>query len=157
MENDKFFLRGLLKSQRLAISSGGGPFGAIIVKDDKIISEAFNRVTLNNDPTAHAEILAIRQAASILESHELNGCTFFYSSCEPCPMCLGAIYWSGMKKVVYGCDRTDAESSGFSDKLIYKEIMLDPSKRKISFIRLTDAGGKEVFRIWDEFENKIPY
>jgi len=156
MENDKFFLQKAIEIAKIGISSGGGPFVAVIVKDDKIISEAFNRVTLNNDPTAHAEILAIRQAASTLESHELNDCTV-YSSCEPCPMCLGAIYWSGIKKVVYGCDRSDAESSGFSDKLIYKEIMLDPSKRKISFIRLTDAGGKEVFRKWDEFENKIPY
>jgi tRNA(Arg) A34 adenosine deaminase TadA len=126
------------------------------VKDDKIISEAFNRVVLNNDPTAHAEILAIRQASSVLHSHELNECTL-YSSCEPCPMCLGAIYWSGIKKVVYSCDRTDAEIAGFSDKLIYNEIMLDPSIRKISFIRLTDLGGKEVFRKWDALETKIAY
>ena len=156
MVKDKRYLARAIEIAKIGISSGGGPFGAIIVKDDKIISEAFNRVTLNNDPTAHAEILAIRQAASVLESHQLNDCTL-YSSCEPCPMCLGAIYWSGMKKVVYGCDRSDAESSGFSDKIIYEEIMLDPSKRKISFIRLTDTGGKEVFRIWDKFENKIPY
>ena len=127
-----------------------------MVKDNKIISEASNRVVLNNDPTAHAEILAIRQASSILQTHDLNECTL-YSSCEPCPMCLGAIYWSGIRKVVYSCDRTDAERAGFSDKLIYNEIMLDPSKRKISFIRLTDSGGKEVFRKWDELENKIAY
>ena len=156
MGNDKFFLQRAIEIAKIGISNGGGPFGAVLVKDDKIISEAFNSVTLNNDPTAHAEILAIRQAASALESYELTDCTL-YSSCEPCPMCLGAIYWSGIKKVVYGCDRTDAENSGFSDKLIYKEIMLDPSKRKILFIRLTDAGAKEVFRKWDEFENKIPY
>jgi guanine deaminase len=156
MENDKFFLRRANEIAKIGISGGGGPFGAVIVKDDKIISEAFNRVTLNNDPTAHAEILAIRQAASTLESHELNDCTL-YSSCEPCPMCLGAIYWAGIRKVVYGCDRSDAENSGFSDKLIYNEIKLDPSKRKISFIRLCDAESKEVFRKWDEFENKIPY
>jgi tRNA(Arg) A34 adenosine deaminase TadA len=156
MENDSLFLRRAVEIAEKGILNGGGPFGAVIVKDDKIIAEANNRVVLNSDPTAHAEILAIRQAASVLQSHELDDCTL-YSSCEPCPMCLGAIYWSGIKKVVYGCDRTDAESSGFSDKLIYKEIMLDPSKRKISFIRLTDAGGKEVFRKWDEFENKIPY
>ncbi len=156
MENDKFFLRKANEIAANGISNGGGPFGAVIVKDDKIISEAYNRVTLNNDPTAHAEILAIRQAASSLESHELNDCTL-YSSCEPCPMCLGAIYWAGIKKVVYGCDRSDAENSGFSDKLIYKEIKLDPSKRKISFIQLSEAESKEVFRKWDEFENKIPY
>lgn len=156
MENDKFFLQRAIEIAKIGISSGGGPFGAVIVKDDKIISEAFNMVTLNNDPTAHAEILAIRHAASVLKSYELDDCTL-YSSCEPCPMCLGAIYWSGIKKVVYGCNRADAESAGFSDKLIYDEIMLDPSKRKILFIRMTDTGGKEVFRKWDEFEDKISY
>jgi guanine deaminase len=156
MENDKLFLIRAVEIAGNGILSGGGPFGAVIVREGKIISEAFNKVILNNDPTAHAEILAIRQAASVLQSHKLDDCTL-YSSCEPCPMCLGAIYWAGINKVVYGCDRTDAESAGFSDKLIYNEIMLDPSKRKISFIRFTDTGGKEVFRKWDELENKISY
>jgi tRNA(Arg) A34 adenosine deaminase TadA len=156
MGNNKLFLSRAIELASESIREGGGPFGAIIVKEDKIISEAFNRVVLNNDPTAHAEILAIRQAASILGSHELNDCTL-YSSCEPCPMCLGAIYWSGIKKVVYSCDRTDAENAGFSDKLIYNELMLDPSKRRISFIRLTGSGGEEVFRKWDEMENKVTY
>ena len=156
MENDNLFLRRAVEIAGKEILNGGGPFGAVIVKDDKIIAEASNRVVLNSDPTAHAEILAIRQAASVLQSHELNGCTL-YSSCEPCPMCLGAIYWSGIKKVVYGCNRADAESAGFSDKMIYDEIMLDPSKRKILFVRITDTGGEEVFRKWDEFEDKISY
>ena len=156
MKSEKLFLLRAIEIAKEGIENGGGPFGAIIVKDDKIISEAYNRVVLNNDPTAHAEILAIRQASSLLKSHDLNDCTLF-SSCEPCPMCLGAIYWAGIKKVIYSCDRTDAEAAGFSDKLIYNEIMLDPSERKISFIRITDSGGKEVFRKWDEFENKIPY
>lgn len=156
MTDDKLFLLRAIEIAGNGIPEGGGPFGAIIVKENKIISEAFNRVVLNSDPTAHAEILAIRQASSALQSHELHECTL-YSSCEPCPMCLGAIYWSGIKKVVYSCDRTDAEGAGFSDKLIYSEIMLDPSERKISFIRLTDSVGKEVFRKWDEFEQKISY
>jgi tRNA(Arg) A34 adenosine deaminase TadA len=156
MENDRLFLRRAIETATIGISDGGGPFGAVIVKDGIIISESFNRVVLNNDPTAHAEILAIRQASSVLSSHDLNGC-ILYSSCEPCPMCLGAIYWSGIKKVVYSCDRTDAENAGFSDKLIYNEIMLDPSKRKISFIRLTDSKGEEVFRKWNEMENKVTY
>jgi guanine deaminase len=156
MENDKIFLRRSIEIASENIKTGGGPFGAVIVKDNNIISEAGNRVVINSDPTAHAEILAIRQASSILKSHELNDC-ILYTSCEPCPMCLGAIYWSGIKKVVYSCDRTDAEEAGFSDKLIYNEIMLDPSKRKISFIRLTASGGKEVFRKWDKLENKISY
>jgi guanine deaminase len=111
---------------------------------------------LNSDPTAHAEILAIRQAASLLKSHDLGECTL-YSSCEPCPMCLGAIYWAGIKKVVYASDRTDAAGAGFSDNLIYREIMLDPAERKVVFIRMTDMGEKEVFKKWDELENKIPY
>jgi tRNA(Arg) A34 adenosine deaminase TadA len=156
MENDKKFLLKAIEIAEKGILNGGGPFGAVIVKDGRIISETFNRVVLNKDPTAHAEILAIRQASSVLLSHILSDCTL-YSSCEPCPMCLGAIYWSGILKVVYACDRTDAEKAGFSDKLIYNEIMLDPSKRSVSFIRLTVSGGKEVFRNWDELEDKIPY
>jgi tRNA(Arg) A34 adenosine deaminase TadA len=156
MENDKIFLRRAIEIASNSINTGGGPFGAVIVKDGKIISEAYNRVVLNNDPTAHAEILAIREASSVLKTHELYECTL-YTSCEPCPMCLGAIYWSGIKKVLYSCDRTDAEDAGFSDKLIYNEIMLDPSKRKISFRRLNESEGKEVFKKWNQLENKIPY
>jgi len=156
MGNDKLFLLRAVEIAGNGILNGGGPFGAVIIRDGKIISEAFNRVILNNDPTAHAEILVIRQAASVLQSHKLGDCTL-YSSCEPCPMCLGAIYWAGIKKVVYASDRNDAEGAGFSDKLIYKEIMLNPSDRGISFLYLTDAGGKEVFRKWDELENKIFY
>ena len=156
MENDKLFLLRAIKIASDGIDNGGGPFGAVIAKDGKVIAEAHNMVVVNNDPTAHAEILAIRHASEILKSYELNECTL-YTSCEPCPMCLGAIYWAGISKVIYACDRTDAERAGFSDKLIYEEIMLDPSKRKISFSRLTDCGGKEVFRKWDELENKIRY
>jgi len=113
-------------------------------------------VVLTHDPTAHAEIIAIREAASLLGSHILNDCTL-YTSCEPCPMCLGAVYWSGIQRVVYACDRQDAEKAGFSDNFIYEEIMLDPSERKISFTRITDAGGSEVFRKWYMFDNKIAY
>jgi len=156
MENDKLFLLRAIDIACENIKAGGGPFGAVVVKDNKVISEAGNRVVLNSDPTAHAEILAIRSASFFLKTHELNECTL-YSSCEPCPMCLGAIYWSGIKKVVYSCDRNDAEIAGFSDKLIYNEIMLDPSKRIVSFIRMTDLGGKEVFRKWDEMDGKIAY
>jgi guanine deaminase len=156
MENDKLFLLRAVEIAGNGIQNGGGPFGAIVSKDGKIISEAYNRVVLTHDPTAHAEVLAIRQAASFLKSHELGECTL-YSSCEPCPMCLGAIYWAGIKKVVYASDRIDAARAGFSDNLIYKEILLDPAERKVAFIRMTDAGEKEVFRIWDELENKIPY
>jgi guanine deaminase len=156
MESDKLFLLRAVEIAGNGIQNGGGPFGAIVSKDGKIISEAYNRVVLTHDPTAHAEILAIRQAASFLKSHDLGECTL-YSSCEPCPMCLGAIYWAGIKKVVYASDRIDAARAGFSDNLIYKEILLDPAEREVAFIRMTDAGEKEVFRMWDELENKIPY
>jgi guanine deaminase len=156
MEPDKKFLHRAIEIATEGITKGGGPFGAVITKDGKQISESFNKVVLTTDPTAHAEVIAIREAASVLKTHDLTGCTL-YSSCEPCPMCLGAIYWAGIKKVVYACDRTDAEDAGFSDKLIYEEIMLDPSKRKVSFLHLTEIEGKEIFRKWDELENKIPY
>jgi guanine deaminase len=156
MENDKKFLLRAVEIALNGIKNGGGPFGAVITLNDKIISEANNKVVLSNDPTAHAEVLAIRQAAFALNSHILDKCTL-YSSCEPCPMCLGAIYWAGIKKVVYACDRNDAEAAGFSDRLIYEEISLDPENRKISFIRIDDTGGKEVFKRWDNLENKITY
>ncbi len=156
MENDRFFLRKSIEIARTGIHNGGGPFGAVITKNGKIIAEAFNRVVLSNDPTAHAEMLAIRKAAAELMSHDLSDCTL-YSSCEPCPMCLGAIYWSRIKKVVYSCDRTDAEKAGFSDNMIYEEIVLAPPDRKLTFVRIEDMGGTEVFRMWDEMENKIPY
>ena len=153
METDKKFLHRAIEIAAEGITKGGGPFGAVITKDGKKISESFNKVVLTTDPTAHAEVIVIREAA---KSYDLSGC-ILYSSCEPCPMCLGAIYWAGIKKVVYACDRIDAEGAGFSDKLIYEEILLDPSKRKISFLRLADTDGKEIFRKWDELENKIPY
>jgi guanine deaminase len=156
MMDDKVLLRRAVELAGNAIRNGGGPFGAVIARNGEILSEASNRVVLNADPTAHAEILAIRLAASEIGSHDLSDCTL-YTSCEPCPMCLGAIYWAGIKKVVYACDRTDAERAGFSDKLIYDEIMLDPACRKITFIRISDTGGDEVFREWENTGNKIPY
>lgn len=156
MMNDKQLLKRAIQIAGEGISEGKGPFGALIVKEGKIIAEASNSVVKTHDPTAHAEVLAIRKAASILGTHDLSGCTV-YASCEPCPMCLGAIYWSGIKKVVYASDRSDAEAAGFSDSLIYREIILDPAERSVSFIHIPDAGGEDVFRRWDGFENKIPY
>jgi len=156
MERDKIFLLKAIEIAENGISEGGGPFGCVITRNGKIIAEANNRVVLNSDPTAHAEVLAIRAAAAFLKSHDLGDC-IIYSSCEPCPMCLGAIYWAGIKKVIYACDRTEAEAAGFSDKILYDEIILDPSKRKIDFIRISSSGGKEVFKKWVETENKIPY
>jgi len=156
MGSDKIFLMRAIEIASKSIDSGGGPFGAVIVKSGKLLSEGNNRVVQTTDPTAHAEVLAIREAASALGTHDLDGC-ILYTSCEPCPMCLGAIYWAGIKKVIYACDRNDAEEAGFSDKLIYEEIALDPGERKVSFIRMKETGGKEVFRKWNGMADKIPY
>jgi len=155
MEHKEFLIRAIRLAED-GIKNGGGPFGAVIVLNGEIISEANNRVVISNNPTAHAEILAIQQASKVLGTHILADCTL-YASCEPCPMCLGAIYWSGIKTVFFAADRRDAEAAGFSDKLIYDEIYLSPEKRQVLFKQITDVDGIEVFRIWNEFENKIPY
>ena len=156
MSDDKKFLRKAILIAASAIKNGGGPFGAVISKNGEIIAESNNKVVLNTDPTAHAEVLAIRQAAGILGTHDLSGCVI-YSSCEPCPMCLGAIYWSGIEKVVYASDRLDAAAAGFSDEQIYNEISLDPSKRRISFVHIDDPEAKQIFRKWEEFDGKVKY
>jgi guanine deaminase len=153
---DKDFLVRAVKLAEDGIKYGGGPFGAVIVRNGEIISEATNKVVHSHDPTAHAEILAIREAANILGTHNLSD-SVLYSSCEPCPMCLGAIYWSGITKVFFAADRKDAAAGGFNDKFIYDEISLPVEKRHIEFHRLPDVDGMEVFRIWNRFEDKIPY
>jgi guanine deaminase len=156
MNDDRSLLRRALELAAKSIKEGGGPFGALITEDGKIISEGSNRVVLSHDPTAHAEIIAIRRASATIMSHDLSGCVI-YTSCEPCPMCLGAIYWSGIQKVVYASDRKDASRAGFNDNLIYEEISLDPADRKLIFKHIPDAGGEDIFRKWDEFEGRIPY
>lgn len=156
MNEDKTLLQHAVQVAEKGIETGHGPFGAVIAIDGKIIAEASNMVVLTNDPTAHAEVIAIRKAAAMLETFDLSQCTL-YTSCEPCPMCLGAIYWAGIRKVVYSSDRIDAEKSDFSDRMIYEEITLDPADRKVKFIRIPDAGGERVFKKWNDFENKIPY
>ena len=156
MERDKSFLMRAVELAGDSIETGGGPFGAVVTMEGKVISEASNRVVVNKDPTAHAEVLAIRQAASFLKTHDLSSCTL-YSSCEPCPMCLGAIYWSGIRKVVYSSDRKDAEAAGFSDNIIYEEIEKNPGARKILFLRLLENEGEKIFRKWRDQENKTPY
>ena len=156
MYDDKKFLRKAIEIANYGIKKGCGPFGAVISKDGRIIAESNNKVILNSDPTAHAEILAIREAAVFLRTHDLDGC-ILYTSCEPCPMCLGAIYWSGIKRVVYASDRRVAAIGGFDDEMIYHEISLDPSKRRITFEQIKDTEAKEVFREWDQYDGKTPY
>lgn len=156
MTSDRDFLLRAVRLAEDGIEKGNGPFGAVIVRNGEIISEAVNSVVSSKDPTAHAEITAIRLASKILDTHQLGDC-ILYSSCEPCPMCLSAIYWSGIKKVIYAADRHDAAAAGFSDINIYDEINLAVEKRRVKFKQLTDVDGKGVFRIWNQFENKIPY
>jgi len=156
MEDDRSLLLRAIHIAESGIINGGGPFGAVITRDGKILAEAGNRVVLSSDPTAHAEVVAIREAASLLKSHDLKNCTL-YCSCEPCPMCLGAIYWAGITKVVYACNRLDAENAGFSDRYIYDEISLDPSERHIRFVRIDNIGGEVVFKKWAELDSRILY
>jgi len=134
----------------------GGPFGCVIVLNDKIIGEGYNKVTAINDPTAHAEIVAIRNACRRLGSYQLNGCDI-YSSCEPCPMCLGAIYWARPERVIYANTRKDAAAIEFDDDFIYHEISISNSERKISFIHQPHLKAKEVFDIWKAMDNRQKY
>lgn len=138
------------------IDSGGGPFGAVVVKDDQIISTGVNSVTVDNDPTAHAEVNAIRSACRKLHTFNLDGC-IVYSSCEPCPMCLSALYWAGVRKIYYGNTKEDAESINFSDKFIYEEIKKNPSERKTPGIHIADSGAIAAFEKWAAKDDKIIY
>jgi tRNA(Arg) A34 adenosine deaminase TadA len=156
MSDDNKFLRKAIVIAADGIENGGGPFGAVITKDGNIIAGSNNKVVLNADPTAHAEILAIRYASGLLKTHDLSGCVL-YTSCEPCPMCLGAIYWSGIKKVVYASGRRDAASAGFNDELIFDEISLDPSKRHIVFVQIKDNEAEMVFSKWEQYDGKTTY
>lgn len=138
------------------IHSGGGPFGAVIVKNGTIVATGTNRVTANNDPTAHAEICAIRNACKTLNTFNLSGCEI-YTSCEPCPMCLAAIYWSHIDKIYYGCNKTDAAHAGFDDSFIYDEIALDSDKRIKPMINLLPEEALKAFKEWMATDEKTAY
>jgi len=137
-------------------SNKGGPFGAVIVKDGKIIGEGYNMVTSTNDPTAHAEIVAIRNACKRVSAFHLEGCEI-YTSCEPCPMCLSAIYWAHIDIIYYANSHKDAERIDFSDSFIYKEIRLKPDERSIPMIPSGNGDALKVFMKWKGKEDKIPY
>ena len=139
-----------------SINSGGGPFGSVIAKDDKIISEGMNRVTINNDPTAHGEITAIRQACKKLNTFDLNGYEL-YTNCEPCPMCLSAIYWSHIDKVYYANTKDDAHKIDFLDPIIYTELQKSNEEKKIQMVQMMRAEGLKAFEIWDKKIDKIKY
>ena len=138
------------------IKNGGGPFGAVIVKDGEVVATGANRVTANNDPTAHAEVSAIRAACTKLGTFDLSGCVI-YTSCEPCPMCLGAIYWSHIDKIYYGANQYDAARIDFDDSFIYRELELTPDKRNKPVENILHDEALAPFRAWQEKEDKIRY
>ena len=153
---DSFMKEAIEMAIKGVDKSEGGPFGCIIVKEGEVIGRGNNRVTSNQDPTAHAEILAIREACSHLKSHQLEGCVM-YSSCEPCPMCLGAIYWARPEKVFYAGTRKDAANSGFDDSFIYEQISLSPEARNIQFLQIGRKEALKAFALWDQKEDKMKY
>ena len=136
--------------------SKGGPFGCVIVKNNNIIAEGYNKVTLNNDPTAHGEIVAIREACKKLNTFDLSGCEI-YTSCEPCPMCLSAIYWSRLDKIYYANTREDAKNIDFDDSFIYTEIPKKIDDRKIKMVQMLRDEALKAFEIWDKKVDKIKY
>jgi len=139
-----------------AKSGQGGPYGAIIVKDNRLIAASGNKVTSTIDPTAHAEVMAIRLACKELNDFQLQGC-ILYSSCEPCPMCLGAIYWARLAKVYFACSRHDAAAANFDDSFIYDEISVLPHQRRIAMLHLSLPDAMQPFNIWAEKIDKVLY
>ncbi|HZL09457.1 MAG TPA: nucleoside deaminase [Prolixibacteraceae bacterium] len=156
-ERDEYFMRRAIALAETGMNAdSGGPFGAVVVKNDEIIAEGFNRVVSTNDPTAHAEVIAIREACKKLNSFQLEDCTI-YTSCEPCPMCLGAIYWARPKRVFFACTRVDAAEIDFDDQFIYDELEKNLDERKITFIKIMREEALPVFHKWDEKHNKTKY
>jgi guanine deaminase len=138
------------------IRAGGGPFGCVIVKDGHIIAEGANRVTSTNDPTAHAEVVAIRDACRTLKNFQLEGCDL-YTTCEPCPMCLGAIYWARPSRVFYAAAAGDAAAAGFDDAFIYEELKTAHAARRIPMAQLLRDESLQIFAAWQSQPNKTPY
>lgn len=155
-EKQKEFMRRAIALSKNSVLGGGGPFGAVIVKDGEIVAEASNSVTIDNDPTAHAEVNCIRQATRRLGTFDLSGCDI-YTSCEPCPMCLGAIYWAHLDRIYYANDRKDAAQIGFDDDFIYREIALPVAQRHKTMTRLLGTEAVEAFKMWERNADKTEY
>src|SRR5664279_2747013 len=153
---EKFMNEAIQLSQKGMENNEGGPFGCIVVKDNVIIGRGYNKVTITNDPTAHAEIIAIRDACQTIGSFQLDGCEI-YTSCEPCPMCLGAIYWARPRIVYYANTRDDAAAIGFDDSMIYEEMGVDLCDRKIPVINLCRQDALKVFERWTAKGDKTLY
>lgn len=156
MNGEELMLRAIELAERNASSVTGGPFGAVVVKDGKVIAEASNTVTVDNDPTAHAEVNAIRKACAALGTFDLSGCEL-YTSCEPCPMCLAACYWAHIDKVYYAADREDAAAAGFDDSDIYREVALPVDRRRIPFVHIMEKEGLRPFMLWNLNDKKVEY
>jgi len=154
--DEEYISRAITLAQTHSVNGQNGPFGAVVVYNTRIMGEGWNQVVELSDPTAHAEIMAIRQACALLKTHDLSDCTI-YTSCEPCPMCLAAIYWARLKKIVYACDRHDASRAGFDDSLIYNELHKKWEDRTLSSITLCREDALKVLKTWKENPNKIEY
>ena len=156
MYEEKFMREAIELSKKCLATGAGGPFGAVIVKDGKVVGRGSNRVTLDNDCTAHAEVTAIREACRNLRSFQLTGCDI-YTSCEPCPMCLGAIYWARLETVYFAADRSDASAAGFDDSFIYNEIDLNWSERQVSALQKMRTEAVGVLQQWKNCTYRIDY
>ncbi|NUN05101.1 MAG: nucleoside deaminase [Bdellovibrio sp.] len=152
----EFMLKAIELSRKNMQAGAGGPFGAVIVKDGRVIGEGWNKVTSSNDPTAHAEVVAIRNACENAKNFSLDGAEI-YTSCEPCPMCLAAIYWARISKIYYGNTRKDAASIDFDDDFLYQEIPKDMAQRKIAMVQCAHDEALDVFKEWQSKTDKIQY
>jgi tRNA(Arg) A34 adenosine deaminase TadA len=151
------FMHEAIRLAREHMQAGhGGPFGCVIVRDDRVVGRGWNQVTSTNDPTAHAEVVAIREACRALGSFRLTGCEL-YTSCEPCPMCLGAIYWARLERVFYAGTRADAAAAGFDDEFLYREIARPLAARRMAMIPLLRPEAQQVFTEWQVKPDKVPY
>ena len=154
MKNE--FMKRAIELSLESVNKGGGPFGCVIVKDEKIVSEGLNKVTSSKDPTAHGEIVAIREACKKINNFSLSGFEL-YSSCEPCPMCLSAIYWARIDKIYYANTREEAQKIDFDDSLIYSEFQKNINERKIPMIQMMRNEALKAFELWDKKIDKVKY
>jgi len=154
MKNE--FMKRAIELSIEGVNKGGGPFGSVIIKGNKIVAEGSNKVVPNKDPTAHGEIVAIREACKKLNNFNLKGCEL-YSTCEPCPMCLSAIYWARIDKIYYANTREDAKKIDFDDSLIYSEFIKSIEKRKIPMVQIMREEALKVFELWDKKIDKVKY
>ena len=156
MDRNDFMRRAIALSAEHMQANDGGPFGAVIVRDGRIVAEGWNRVTSTNDPTAHAEMVAIRHACAELDTFVLDDCEI-YTSCEPCPMCLTAVYWARIPRLYYGNSRAQAAAIGFDDEILYREVALPIERRSLPMERLLTDEANAVFQAWEEKPNKVRY